>query len=138
MEWIVLDGWVSVCAQNESRSNREGEEREGGLATGHLHHQAHSSPATPPSSQGLSSWNQSETPFTPLALARSSPRVPIRFSARLRHPSSAWMFKSLRTRWPWPPCRPRNPEPVLAMSGTSDCASPPQERCPATARHSLG
>lgn len=29
MEWIVLDGWVSVCAQNESRSNREGEEREG-------------------------------------------------------------------------------------------------------------
>jgi hypothetical protein len=35
--------------------------------------------------------------------------------------SSAWMLKSLRTPWPWPRCRPREPSDQLPFSYTQDC-----------------
>ena len=74
-------------------------------------------------------------PSFPLAPGRSTP-----FSFLPWHPAASGMPKSQRTNCPHPLHRLGNPEPILAVSRTPDCAPPPQNRVLQllTAWHPLG
>lgn len=67
---------------------------------------------------------------TPVGLAEAPPHTHTPFSELQWHPSGAWESKSLRTRCPWPPCRPSDPRASSSCPCTSNSASPPLERCP--------
>lgn len=64
-------------------------------------------------SQGhtCSSWSSPPALF-PLALGYSQPSLP--FQLFLLHSTASALSKSLRNCQPQPPCRPRDPKPVLA------------------------
>lgn len=73
----------------------------------------------------ISLRDQSELPsLSSRPWARSSPTGP--HSQLFQNPSSAWMLKSLRTRGPWPPCRPTDqlqlcpvPQTMLSSPGVA-------------------